>query len=53
MEQDMTFIKERYDLCVERIKEIAKDYRLKEGNVKVILHRTRQKFKEFLEREGI
>lgn len=35
------------------IKEIAKDYRLKEGNVKVILHRTRQKFKEFLEREGI
>ncbi|MBP3609985.1 MAG: aminopeptidase [Lachnospiraceae bacterium] len=25
MEQDMTFIKERYDLCVERIREIAKE----------------------------
>ena len=30
MEQDMTFIKERYDLCVERIKEIAKEQEVPE-----------------------
>lgn len=34
------------------IKQIAKDYKLSESNVKVILHRTRKSFKEFLEREG-
>lgn len=35
------------------IKEIANDYRLSESNVKVTLHRTRNKFKEYLEKEGI
>lgn len=35
------------------VKEIARDYRLSESNVKVILHRTRAKFKDFLEKEGI
>lgn len=35
------------------LKEIAHDYSLKESNVKVILHRTRNKFKEYLEKEGI
>lgn len=34
------------------IKQIAKDYKLSESNVKVILHRTRKSFKEFLESEG-
>lgn len=35
------------------IKEIARDYGLTESKVKVTLHRTRNKFKEFLEKEGI
>lgn len=35
------------------VKEIAKRFKLSESNVKVILHRTRGKFKEYLEKEGI
>jgi len=35
------------------IKEIAKDYGLSESNVKITLMRTRNKLKEYLEREGI
>ena len=35
------------------IKEIAKDLDLSESNVKVILHRTRNDFKVYLEKEGI
>ena len=35
------------------IKEIAHDYSLTESSVKVTLHRTRNKFKEYLEKEGI
>lgn len=35
------------------IREIADDYGLKESNVKVILLRTRKKFKTHLEKEGI
>jgi len=35
------------------IKEIAADYGMTESKVKVMLMRTRQKFKEHLEREGI
>ena len=35
------------------LRDIAKDYGLPEGTVKSILSRTRRKFKEFLEKEGI
>ncbi len=35
------------------VKEIAADLGLSQGNVKVILHRTREKLKAFLEREEI
>ncbi len=35
------------------IEEIAKDYSLSESNVKVILLRTRNKLKQFLEKEGV
>jgi len=35
------------------IKEIATDLGLKESNVKVILHRTRNNFRAYLEKEGI
>ena len=35
------------------IKEIAKGRRMSENRVKVMLHRTRKKCKQFLEREGI
>ena len=35
------------------VHDIAKDMRETEANVKVILHRTRKKFKEYLEKEGI
>ena len=38
---------------VSSIKEIAKDYALSESKVKVNLLRTRNKFKEFLEKEGV
>ncbi len=38
---------------VSTIKNIAKDYGLSESNVKVMLLRTRNKFKAFLEKEGI
>ena len=35
------------------VKEIARDLSVKESSVKVILHRTRKQFKEYLEKEGI
>lgn len=35
------------------VKEIAKDFELSVSNVKIILLRTRNKFKEYLEQEGI
>ena len=35
------------------IKEIAKDYELSEGKVKMILLRIRNKLKQVLEKEGI
>jgi RNA polymerase sigma-70 factor (ECF subfamily) len=35
------------------VKEIARDLGVKESSVKVILHRTRNQFKEYLEKEGI
>ena len=35
------------------VKQIAHDYGLPEGTVKSILSRTRKKFKEYLEKEGI
>lgn len=35
------------------IKEIANNLKIKEGNIKVILHRTREHFKEFLNKEGV
>ena len=38
---------------MSEIGEIARDYGLTDGNVRVILMRTRKKFKEYLESEGI
>jgi RNA polymerase sigma-70 factor (ECF subfamily) len=38
---------------MSEVKEIAGDLGLTVGNVKVILHRTRKQFKEYLEKEGI
>jgi RNA polymerase sigma-70 factor (ECF subfamily) len=38
---------------VSPIADIAKDYGLSQGQVKVMLFRTRKKFKAFLEKEGI
>lgn len=35
------------------VKEISRNDQLSESNVKIILHRTRIKFKDFLEKEGI
>lgn len=35
------------------VKEIAEGHKLTEGNVRVILLRTREKFREYLEKEGI
>ena len=35
------------------VKQIARDYGLPEGTVKSILSRTRKKFKDYLEKEGI
>ena len=35
------------------VKEIASDFSMTESNVKVILHRTRKKLKDHLEKEGI
>lgn len=37
---------------VESVQEIARRYRLRESNVLVILSRTRQKLKDFLNKEG-
>ena len=38
---------------LDSIKEIAKDYRISESNVKMTLLRTRNNLKEFMEKEGI
>ncbi len=35
------------------VKEIARNFQITESNVKIILHRTRTKFKNYLEKEGI
>ena len=35
------------------IKDISKDYGLKQGNVKVMLFRLRAKLKDYLQREGV
>ncbi len=50
-EHRVIFLRRYWYLC--SIKEIAKAFRLSESNVKIILHRTRAKFKDFLEKEGI
>lgn len=36
----------------DTVSDIAKSHRITEGNVKVTLHRTRTKLKQYLEREG-
>ena len=38
---------------MSEIGDIARDYGITEGNVRVMLMRTRKKFKEYLESEGI
>ncbi len=45
------FLRRYWYFCT--VKEIADGMHLSESNVKVILHRTRSSFKEFLEKEGI
>lgn len=45
------FMRRYWYLC--SVKEIAESMRMSESNVKVTLLRTRQKFKEYLEKEGI
>lgn len=38
---------------LRKISDIANDFGMSESNVKVILHRTRLRFKKYLEKEGI
>ncbi len=45
------FMQRYWYIC--SIREIAERMGMTENNVKVILHRTREKFKQFLEKEGI
>lgn len=47
----IVFLQRYWYLC--KISEIAINVRMSESNVKVLLLRTREKFKAFLEREGI
>lgn len=47
----IVFMRRYWYLC--SVSEISGDLGLSESNVKIILHRTRKKFKEFLEKEGI
>lgn len=50
-EHRVVFLRRYWYMC--SVKEIAKELRLSESNVKIILHRTRAKFKDYLEKEGI
>lgn len=45
------FLRRYYYICA--VKDIARSMGLSESNVSVILHRTRVKFKEYLQKEGI
>lgn len=45
------FLQRYYYICT--VKDIARSMGLSESNVSVILHRTRTKFKEYLQKEGI
>lgn len=45
------FLRRYWYLCT--VREIAQSMGLTESNVKIILHRTRDQFKAFLEKEGI
>ena len=45
------FLRRYYYIC--SVKDIARSMGLSESNVSVILHRTRVKFKEYLQKEGI
>ena len=45
------FLRRYYYIC--SVRDIAKSLGLSESNVSVILHRTRVKFKEYLQKEGI
>lgn len=47
----VVFLRRYYYVC--SVKDIAKSLGLSESNVSVILHRTRSKFKEYLQKEGI
>ena len=50
-EHRAVFLRRYWYMC--SVKKIAKEFRLSESNVKIILHRTRAKFKDYLEKEGI
>ena len=50
-ENRMVFVRRYW--YMSSVKDIAKDYGLPEGTVKSILSRTRKKFKDYLEKEGI
>ena len=47
----IVFLRRYYYVC--SAKEIARSMGLSESNVNVILHRTRNRFKEYLQKEGI
>ena len=51
-ERDCCVFMRRY-WYVESTREIARRYEMAEGSVKSILHRTRQKLRNYLEKEGV
>jgi len=51
--QDVRIVFVRRYWYMSSVKDIAADYGLSESNVKVILMRTRNKFRDYLEKEGI
>ena len=53
LSQDVRVVFVRRYWYMSSVKNIATDYGMTESNVKVMLMRTRNKFKDYLEREGI
>lgn len=53
LSQDVRVVFVRRYWYMSSVKDIAADYDMTESNVKVMLMRTRNKFKDYLEKEGI
>lgn len=53
MKKDEYEVFTKYYYCSKSIKEIAKELKLSEGNVKVKLHRIRKKLKKNLQKRGV